>query len=152
MKQKIQVKLTPQEAFENNALTNAIAAVLGTPKEHITGYIINKQSIDARSRLQIWVNLSLEVSINEPFHQRNSSIFNFPILPKNAPQIIIVGAGPAGLFAALECIEKGIRPIVIERGKNIRDRRRDLAQLNKLGEVNADSNYCFGEGLSLIHI
>jgi uncharacterized FAD-dependent dehydrogenase len=146
MKQKIQVKLTPQEAFENSALRVAISRVLGTPEEQITGYIIQKQSIDARSRQQIWVNLTLEVTINEPFHQRNPHIFNFPVLPKNAPKIIIVGAGPAGLFAALECIEKGIQPIVIERGKNVRDRRRDLAQLNKQGEVNPDSNYCFGEG------
>jgi uncharacterized FAD-dependent dehydrogenase len=70
----------------------------------------------------------------------------FPILPKNAKEVHIIGAGPAGLFAALECIQLGLRPIVLERGKDVRSRRRDLARLNKEGIVDPESNYCYGEG------
>lgn len=146
MRQKIQLKLKPEEAFDNKALASTIASILNKSKEQITGYLIEKQSIDARSRQQIWVNLQIEAFIEEPFHQRNPQIFHFPTLSPNAPTLTIIGAGPAGLFAALEAIEKGMCPIVIERGKNVRDRRRDLAKLNKEGEVNPESNYCFGEG------
>jgi len=105
-----------------------------------------KQSIDARSRQQVWMNLTLQVFIDEPVMDRDIEPYRFPILPKNAKEVHIIGAGPAGLFAALECIQLGLRPIVLERGKDVRSRRRDLARLNKEGIVDPESNYCYGEG------
>ena len=146
MQTNIQIKLTPSEVADNATLLKAIGQITGQSKEAIKGYHILKKSIDARSRQQIWVNLSLRVFINEPPVNRFIEPLHFPILPPSAKEVIIIGAGPAGLFAALECIQLGLRPIVVERGKDVRSRRRDLAQLNKEGIVNPESNYCFGEG------
>jgi len=143
---KIQIRLTPAEAADKNSILRAISASTGQNLGSISGYQILKKSIDARSRQQIWINLSLIGFINEPVSQRSLEPITFNKLPANAKEIIIVGAGPAGLFAALECIELGLRPIIIERGKDVRARRRDLAKLNKEGIVNPESNYCFGEG------
>ena len=146
MQTKIQIRLTPAEAADKNSILRAISASTGQNQSSISGYQILKKSIDARSRQQIWINLSLIGFINEPVSQRSLEPIRFNKLPANAKEIIIVGAGPAGLFAALECIELGLRPIIIERGKDVRARRRDLAKLNKEGIVNPESNYCFGEG------
>ena len=146
MQKTIQLRLKPAEAAHTPTLLLAIAQSLGAPKEAILGYHTLKQSIDARSRQQVWVNLSLFVFINEAPKPRFDSPIIFNELPSNAKEVIIIGAGPAGLFAALECIEQGLRPIVLERGKDVRSRRRDLASLNKEGIVNPESNYCFGEG------
>lgn len=146
MQTKIQIRLTPAEAADKNSILRAISVSTGQNQSSITGYQILKKSIDARSRQQIWINLSLIGFINEPVSQRSLEPITFNKLPTNAKEIIIVGAGPAGLFAALECIELGLRPIIIERGKDVRARRRDLAKLNKEGIVNPESNYCFGEG------
>ena len=88
----------------------------------------------------------MKTFINEPFQQREQVPFDFKDVKKAKRTVIIIGAGPAGLFAAIQLIEKGIKPIILERGKDVRARRRDLAILNKEGEVNPESNYCFGEG------
>lgn len=124
-----------------NYLSDSLA--LSTPADNFD-VKIKKRSIDARAK-QVKVNLTVEVFVNEP-----STPLSGYVLEKkdvsNSPQAIIVGAGPAGLFAALRLIEKGIKPVILERGKNVRDRRRDLALLNKQHIVNPDSNYCFGEG------
>ena len=106
---------------------------------------IVRKSIDARSR-EIKFNLRVEIYFKGEYVP--PIIRNRPFAPVNssAKSVIIVGAGPAGLFAALKCIELGIRPIVIERGKDVRSRRRDLAAIHKQHKVNPDSNYCFGEG------
>jgi len=146
MQKTISLKLTPSEAASTPSLLNAIGQSLSVPLSHIQGYHILKQSIDARSRQQVWINLSILAFINEPPSQRFISPIHFQVLPKNAKEVIIIGAGPAGLFAALECIQLGLRPIILERGKDVRSRRRDLAILNKEGTVDPDSNYCFGEG------
>jgi uncharacterized FAD-dependent dehydrogenase len=146
MQQKIQLRLKPAEAAQENILIQYIAQSLAKPIDSISGYHILKQSIDARSRQQVWINLSLLVFIEEPQQERASTPYHFPTLPANAKEVVIVGAGPAGLFAALECILLGLRPIVLERGKDVRSRRRDLAKLNKEGIVDPESNYCFGEG------
>jgi uncharacterized FAD-dependent dehydrogenase len=142
----IQIRLKPSEAAENSSLLKAISQSTGQALETIKGYHLLKKSIDARSRQKIWVNLSIAVFINEPPKHRLTEPLLFPILPSSAKEVIIIGAGPAGLFAALECIQLGLRPIIIERGKDVRARRRDLASLNKEGIVNPESNYCYGEG------
>jgi len=146
MQKEIQVRLTPSESAHGPSLIKAISQITGEAESSITGYQILKKSIDARSRQQIWVNLTLIAFIKEPISKRFIEPLLFPSLPSNAKEVIIIGAGPAGLFAALECIQLGIRPIIIERGKDVRARRRDLASLNKEGIVNPESNYCFGEG------
>ena len=102
-----------------------------------------KQSLDARGRGIVY-NLRLEVYIEEDFVEREC--FFTPQDVSNAKEVGIIGAGPAGLFAALNAIEKGLKPVIFERGKDVRERRRDLANINKEHIVNEDSNYCFGEG------
>jgi uncharacterized FAD-dependent dehydrogenase len=146
MQTEIQVRLTPSEAAHGPSIVKAISQITGEAESSITGYHILKKSVDARSRQQIWVNLTLIAFIKEPISKRFIEPLLFPTLPSNAKEVIIIGAGPAGLFAALECIQLGLRPIIIERGKDVRARRRDLASLNKEGIVNPESNYCFGEG------
>ncbi|MFY8166628.1 MAG: NAD(P)/FAD-dependent oxidoreductase [Sediminibacterium sp.] len=146
MQQTIQIRLKPQDAANSLTLVEEISQAIGQDKGLITGYHLLKQSIDARSRQQVWINLTILVFIDEAPSQRFIEPIHFPTLPKNAKEVIIIGAGPAGLFAALECIQLGIRPIILERGKDVRSRRRDLAILNKEGIVNPESNYCFGEG------
>ena len=146
MQKKIQVRITPSESAHGPSLLKAISQITGEAETSITGYQILKKSIDARSRQQIWVNLSLIAFIKEPISKRFIEPLLFPSIPSHAKEVIIIGAGPAGLFAALECIQLGLRPIIIERGKDVRARRRDLASLNKEGIVNPESNYCFGEG------
>ena len=146
MQKEIQVRLTPSESAHGPSLLKAISQITGEAESSITGYQILKKSIDARSRQQIWVNLTLIAFIKEPISKRFIEPLLFPSIPSHAKEVIIIGAGPAGLFAALECIQLGLRPIIIERGKDVRARRRDLASLNKEGIVNRESNYCFGEG------
>ncbi len=146
MQKEIQVRLTPSESAHGPSLIKAISQITGEAETSITGYQILKKSIDARSRQQIWVNLTLIAFIKEPISKRFIEPLLFPSRPSHAKEVIIIGAGPAGLFAALECIQLGLRPIIIERGKDVRARRRDLASLNKEGIVNRESNYCFGEG------
>ncbi len=146
MQQDIVLKLKPNEASNNNIIYQQIAQSVGKSVDTITGFYPIKQSIDARSKQQVWINLTVKAFINEPFIERVNETIFFEPLKKNAKQVIIVGAGPAGIFAAFKLIEKGIKPIIIERGKDVRARRRDLATLNKEGIVNPESNYCFGEG------
>jgi uncharacterized FAD-dependent dehydrogenase len=145
MQKTISLKLLPSEAANEILIKEYIARAEAVKQSAVSGFTILKQSVDARSK-QVWINLSLKAYINEPFQPRELMPFNFPDV-KNAPvQVLIIGAGPAGLFAALQLIEKGIKPIILERGKDVKARRRDLAILNKEGEVNPESNYCFGEG------
>lgn len=145
MQKTISLKLLPSEAANEILIKEYIARAEAVKQSAVSGFTILKQSVDARGK-QVWINLSLKAYINEPFQPRELMPFNFPDV-KNAPvQVLIIGAGPAGLFAALQLIEKGIKPIILERGKDVKARRRDLAILNKEGEVNPESNYCFGEG------
>jgi uncharacterized FAD-dependent dehydrogenase len=146
MQKTIQLRVKPEEAANASLLITILAQAIGQDQTSISGYHILKQSIDARSRQQVWINLTLLAFVNESPSNRFDDKIEFPALPINAKEVIIIGAGPAGLFAALECIQLGLRPIVLERGKDVRARRRDLAKLNKEGIVNPESNYCFGEG------
>lgn len=145
MQKAISLKLLPEEAATDNIIKAYIAGSIGNKPEDISGFIITKKSIDARGK-QAWVNLTLTAYINEPVHHREKFAFHFQDIHKAKKSVIIIGAGPAGLFAALKLIELGIKPVLLERGKDVRARRRDLAMLNKEGEINAESNYCFGEG------
>ena len=145
MQKAISLKLLPEEAATDNIIKAYIAGSIGNKPEDISGFIITKKSIDARGK-QAWVNLTLTAYINEPVHHREKFAFQFQDIKKAKKSVIIIGAGPAGLFAALKLIELGIKPILLERGKDVRARRRDLAMLNKEGEINTESNYCFGEG------
>ena len=145
MQQKISIKLLPSQAADETAIKRMIANHTGNKTTAVSGYHILKQSIDARAKT-IWVNLTLNAFIDEPFHQKKIQSFNFKDVSKSKKQVVIIGAGPAGLFAALFLLEQGIKPIILERGKDVRSRRRDLAILNKEGIINAESNYCFGEG------
>lgn len=146
MQQKISVRVLPSEAADERSLLNILAKAFALKPEQITGYNILKKSIDARSRAQVWVNLTVQVFIDEPFRTHQLLPLQLKDVHNAAKKVIIVGAGPAGLFAAIRLIELGIQPIVLERGKDVRSRRRDLAAMNKEGIVNGESNYCFGEG------
>jgi len=145
VQQKVSLKLLPSEAADDKIIRKFIAASVGKPESAITGFNIHKKSIDARGKT-IYINLQLQAYINEPFIETPELRFNFKNVSQAEHKVLIVGAGPAGLFAALKLIEAGIQPIIIERGKDVRARRRDLAALNKEGIVNPESNYCFGEG------
>ncbi|MEO7530608.1 MAG: FAD-dependent protein [Sediminibacterium sp.] len=146
MQKELSLKLTPSEAVDDGIINQYIARLLGKEEKDITGFHRIRQSIDARNRNQVWINISVKAFIDEPFYTRKISSILFNDVTNAKTRVIIVGAGPAGLFAALKLIEAGIQPIVLERGKDVRARRRDLATLNKEGIVNPESNYCFGEG------
>jgi len=131
-------------AANDDRLKMLLAAECRTPYTQITGYRLLRRSVDARSR-QPKIVLQAEVFIKEPVKQ--PSRFDPDLCDvTHADPAIIVGFGPAGIFAALKLISNGIKPIIIERGKDVRARRRDLAAINKDGVVNPESNYCFGEG------
>lgn len=145
MQKKYTIRLKPAEAAGSHTIISHLATVEGIPPSEITGFYIVKRSIDARSR-QPWVNLTVMATLHDPFVDRPEVPFNFQDVRLAPERVVIVGAGPAGLFAALELLQHGIKPVILERGKDVRQRRRDLAILNKEGEVNPESNYCFGEG------
>ena len=145
MQKNISLRLLPSEASNESTIKKYIARSAGISDSSVTGYTILKQSIDARGR-QPLINLTLQSFINEPFHHRETATFHFKDVRNAATHVVIIGAGPAGLFAALQLIENGIKPIILERGKDVKARRRDLAVLNKEGVINPESNYCFGEG------
>jgi uncharacterized FAD-dependent dehydrogenase len=146
MQKKISIKVLPSEAADSSALNTILAQACAVQPSQITGYTVIKKSLDARSRKQIWVQLTINVFIDEPYTEQGLTPLQLKDVHGAKRSVIIVGAGPAGLFAALRLIELGIKPIVLERGKDVRARRRDLAAINKEGSMNAESNYCFGEG------
>ncbi|HVX51269.1 MAG TPA: FAD-binding protein, partial [Chitinophagaceae bacterium] len=145
MQKEISLKLLPPESSSAEVIKKYIALVTGQNVSAITGFYLLKKSIDARSR-QPWINVTVKAFINEPFIERQVAHIALKDVTRAQHSIIIIGAGPAGLFAALTCIELGIKPVIVERGKDVRARRRDLAILNKEGIINEESNYCFGEG------
>ncbi len=144
MKNTLQIQVSPNIASTNKLLKITLAKELDIPEKHIKHIEILKRSIDARQRI-IKINLKVDIYINEPFIKKEEDIPKYKNV-RSKDKVIVVGAGPAGLFAALKLIEKGLRPIILERGKDVRSRRRDLTNLTKNHIVNEDSNYCFGEG------
>ena len=144
MTNEYQIRVVPEVAAQEDRLKHWLADEYGFDVRTIFGIRILKRSIDARQR-QIYVNLRVRVYVNE---QPSDDAFQKTDYPnvEGRPQVIVVGAGPGGLFAALRLIELGLRPIVLERGKNVHDRKKDLATITKTQQVDAESNYCFGEG------
>lgn len=144
MIQEYQLRVLPEIAANEQHLKEYLVLEKGLNLQAITATRILKRSIDARQRT-IFVNLSVRAYINELPKENEYQ----PIIYNNVerkPQVIIVGAGPGGLFAALRLIELGLRPVIVERGKNVRDRKKDLALIGREQTVNPESNYSFGEG------
>lgn len=144
MVRNIQLRTTLKEEPIKGILTKKAAKYLGIPTSEITAVKVDRKSIDAR-KATIYFNYKVSVYINEPAPESSNYTFNYKDV-SNAKEIHIIGFGPAGMYAALRCIELGYKPIVLERGKNVQDRRRDLKAINQEHIVNEDSNYCFGEG------
>ncbi len=144
MQQEYQLQVKPEIAQDQEKLRLFVAKNKRLDASDITYIEILKRSVDARQK-NIKINLRVRVFIKEDYKEDPVEISNYKDI-SNAKEVIIIGAGPAGLFAALKLIEKGFKPIVLERGKNVRERRRDLAAITKNHIVNEDSNYCFGEG------
>lgn len=145
MQIKITLRLLPSEAENDVIIADKILKHTGKASFELSGFEIIRKSIDARSK-QVYINLHVLAIFNEPNYTKNLGSFSFQDVSHAKKKVIIIGAGPAGLFAALKLIECGIKPIILERGKDVKARRRDLALLNKEGIVNPESNYCFGEG------
>lgn len=141
---QLSLALTPEQAFNDADFRTEVLSQLRLPDAPDITVRKKRQSIDARGR-QVRVHVDTEVFVNQPPTPLIQHGLSYPNVA-NAPQAIVVGAGPAGLFAALRFIELGIKPIVVERGSDVRARRRDLAAINKDHLVNPESNYCFGEG------
>lgn len=143
--QMVDIVLPLETSEDEPSRRKAVAAKLGVTAERIGGMRIRKHSIDARQRT-IKVQLRLEVALDAPMPPDEKPAWSCPALPSSAPVVIIIGCGPAGMFAALRCLENGVRPVVLERGKDASARRFDLAPILREGRVIEDSNYCFGEG------
>ncbi|MBU2904832.1 FAD-dependent oxidoreductase [Arenibacter algicola] len=144
MVRNIQLRTTLLEESVDDILRKKASKYLGIPMEEISTVNVLRKSIDAR-KSTIYFNYKVSVYINEPAPKNKEYNFDYKDVSK-AKKIHIIGFGPAGMYAALRCIELGYRPIVLERGKNVKDRRRDLKAINRDHIVNEDSNYCFGEG------
>lgn len=144
MIKEIQLRVLPQQAASEQSLTTFLSREYALDESSIRAVRILKRSIDARQRT-IYVNLKVRVYINELPTDDEFQRTDYKNV-SDKPSVIIVGAGPAGLFAALRLIELGYRPVIVERGKNVRERKVDIALISREQKVNGDSNYCFGEG------
>lgn len=144
MIQEYQLRLLPETAANEQRLKEYLSKEKGVNLHDITAARILKRSIDARQRT-IFVNLKVRVYINEmpEENEYEPTVYNNV---EGKPQVIVVGAGPGGLFAALRLIELGLRPVIVERGKDVRERKKDLAQISREHIVDPESNYSFGEG------
>ena len=138
------IRVLPQVAANEQSLKDFIAEEKGQDVRTITHLRILRKSIDARQRT-IFVNMKVRVYINEMPEDDAYRHTDYPDV-SGRPQVIVVGAGPGGLFAALKLIELGLRPMVLERGKDVHERKKDLSMITKTQQVDGESNYCFGEG------
>ncbi len=144
MQKTLNLRVLPNIAAQDRELRRHVAQELGIDVRTLTDIRIRRRSIDARQRT-IYVNLTVDVYINEPAPKQDFIPIDYPDV-SHARQVVVVGAGPGGLFAALRLIELGIKPIVLERGKDVHERRKDIARISREHKVDAESNYSFGEG------
>ncbi|HPG33863.1 MAG TPA: FAD-dependent monooxygenase, partial [Lentimicrobium sp.] len=144
MRKEIELRLTPAEANDPVRWKQIASSLLGVPQGRIYHIRPVKRSIDARQK--IIYRLKAEIFIGEHLPPSEKIMLpSYPDVSRRNP-VIVVGAGPAGLFAALTLIEQGFKPVVIERGKDVKARKYDISSLNRGERVHPDSNYCFGEG------
>lgn len=142
MEKEVDIALIPREAADPVLVRQAAAEAAGMPVDRVATARIRKRSIDARSRRPL---IRLRILVSDVERAEDDPPVVLPDV-HGAPPVIVVGCGPAGLFTALRLIERGVRPVLLERGKDVRARRRDLAAINREHTVDPDSNYCFGEG------
>ena len=144
MVKELELKLSPSEAQDESIIRNRAIQKCRLPASAVGEVRLLRRSVDARGK-QPAIRLRVAVYAGEAYQPEPAILDNFKMVDE-APEVIIVGAGPAGYFAALELIELGLKPIVLDRGKDVRARRRDLRAIQQFDEVNPNSNYCFGEG------
>jgi len=141
---EVSFSLTPEAASDEWQVKKTAALKAGIDPGQVKGFIITRKSLDARHK-QIRVNLAVRLSTEENEHLKDIKPLILRDVSKS-PEVIIIGAGPAGLFAALRLCELGLRPVILERGRNISERKRDIARISREHIIDPDSNYCFGEG------
>ena len=139
----ISIDLTPEEYHVPEQMRLAVARRLGVTVSELEELHITRRTLDCRRRNVVY---HTEISIGASREPRTSCISRLSSLPSSAPRVVVVGAGPAGLFAALRCLELGMKPIIVERGKPVEERKYDIARLTREKVVNPNSNWCFGEG------
>lgn len=144
MQQTLNLRVLPNIAADSRELQRHVAHELGADARTVTGVVIRRRSIDARQRTVV-VNLTVDVYINEPVPSQDFVPIAYPDVSRGR-RVIVVGAGPGGLFAALRLIELGACPVVVERGKDVHERRKDIARISRRHQVDPESNYAFGEG------
>ena len=144
MLRQLNLRVQPHVAADEQKLLRTAASELAIDARTICGLRIRRRSIDARQR-QIYINLSIDLFINEMPPRLDFEPIDYPDVSR-APRVVVVGAGPGGLFAALRLIELGLRPVVLERGKDVHERRKDIALISRNHQVDGESNYSFGEG------
>lgn len=144
MKKELNIAVSPSQAHNNLELKAIVSENLNVESDRINGLVVRRRSIDARNP-NILINLNLDIFIDEDIPLDEKPIFSYQDVSKRAP-VVIVGAGPAGLFAALHLIELGFKPIIFERGKKVSDRKRDIAAIHGEHIIDPNSNYGFGEG------
>ncbi|HEX7757340.1 MAG TPA: FAD-dependent oxidoreductase [Niabella sp.] len=145
MQQTLTLRIQPEEAENASIIHQCISRTANIALEAVKGYTVLKSSIDARGKRPL-IQLTLLAYINEPPQKRAIPETVYREVRDAGQKVLIIGAGPAGLFAALQLLQQGIKPVILEQGKAVRERRRDLAAINKQGIMNPESNYCFGEG------
>lgn len=144
MIQELQLRILPEEAVNEQTLKQVISRETGVAPQDIQAVRVLKRSIDARQRT-IFMNVKLRAFINEVPDEPEFESVEYKDV-SGGKQVVVVGSGPGGLFAALRLIELGLRPVIVERGKNVRERKKDIALISRAQTVNSESNYSFGEG------
>ena len=144
MTYELDLRLLPRQAANETTIKETVAREKGLDARTITHVRTLRRSIDARQRT-VYVNLKVRVYVNETPEDDEYEHTEYRDV-SSAPAVVVVGAGPCGLFASLRLIELGLRPIVVERGKDVHERKKDIASITKTQKVDPESNYCFGEG------